>query len=385
MTELTYTYIKQRKEFGGPYKFSDKDELIVDIAPNPDLCEGIKIMETVDKSVDIVKVMAEHEVNTTRADYTQNSMNHTEGGWPKDLNFMDSEQTLRFRKKIEKDEMYTHSILQLLLPMEHCVHQNNAINIYELYFEDCEDSDMVEQQAFRTVNVFRDPLPIKRPVSNISWSPDQGSRLAVSHSNLDFQKESNDAHINSYIWHVENPNRPELVIDAGVPIVCLEYNPRDVNTLVGGLYNGQVAYWDVRRGGQPLKFSDHYESFRDPVTCVLWVNSKSGTEFFSASTDDITKAEEQLLKRALGASVLEYEPTIPTRFMVGTEMGVVVSGNRKGKTTTEKLGVQYKAHHGPIWSLQRNPAFLKNFLTVGDWTARIWSEDCRESAIIWTR
>lgn len=42
-------------------------------------------------------------------------MNHTEGGWPKDLNFMDSEQTLRFRKKIEKDEMYTHSILQLLL------------------------------------------------------------------------------------------------------------------------------------------------------------------------------------------------------------------------------------------------------------------------------
>lgn len=65
MTELTYTYIKQRKEFGGPYKFSDKDELIVDIAPNPDLCEGIRILETVDKSVDIVKEMSEHEVRFT--------------------------------------------------------------------------------------------------------------------------------------------------------------------------------------------------------------------------------------------------------------------------------------------------------------------------------
>lgn len=27
---------------------------------------------------------------------------------------------------------------------------------------------------------------------------------------------------------------------------------------------------------------------------------------------------------------------------------------------------------------------MKNFLTVGDWTARIWSEECRESAIMWT-
>ena len=34
--------------------------------------------------------------------------------------------------------------------------------------------------------------------------------------------------------------------------------------------------------------------------------------------------------------------------------------------------------------VQRNPAFLKNFLTVGDYTARVWSEDCRESAIIFT-
>lgn len=42
-------------------------------------------------------------------------------------------------------------------------------------------------------------------------------------------------------------------------------------------------------------------------------------------------------------------------------------------------------HLGPVYAITRNPAFLKNFLTVGDWTARIWSEDCRESAIIWTK
>jgi dynein intermediate chain 2 len=45
----------------------------------------------------------------------ESSMNHTEGGWPKDINFMDGEMTLRFRKKIEKDELYTHTLLQLLI------------------------------------------------------------------------------------------------------------------------------------------------------------------------------------------------------------------------------------------------------------------------------
>ncbi|KAL3314150.1 Dynein intermediate chain 2, axonemal [Cichlidogyrus casuarinus] len=41
-------------------------------------------------------------------------------------------------------------------------------------------------------------------------------------------------------------------------------------------------------------------------------------------------------------------------------------------------------HYGPIYALQRNPFFPKNFLSVGDWCARIWSEDCKESAIMWT-
>lgn len=72
-------------------------------------------------------------------------------------------------------------------------------------------------------------------------------------------------------------------------------------------------------------------------------------------------------------------------WQVGTEAGIAISGNRKGKTPQEKLGAQYKCHYGPVISLQRNPAFVKNFLTVGDWTARIWSEDCKEASIIWTR
>ena len=63
---------------------------------------------------------------------------------------------------------------------------------------------------------------------------------------------------------------------------------------------------------------------------------------------------------------------------VGTEQGVVVSCNRKGKTVAEKIASVYNAHHGPVYSLERNPFFTKYFLSIGDWSTRIWCEDVRE-------
>lgn len=52
-------------------------------------------------------------MNTIRAEYVDRGMNHVEGGWAKDINVQDAEQTLRYRKKVEKDEEYTQTILQL--------------------------------------------------------------------------------------------------------------------------------------------------------------------------------------------------------------------------------------------------------------------------------
>ena len=57
--------------------------------------------------------------------------------------------------------------------------------------------------------------------------------------------------------------------------------------------------------------------------------------------------------------------------MVGTEQGTIISCNRKAKTPAEKIVAVYSGHHGPIYALQRNPFFPKNFLTVADWTARV--------------
>ncbi|CAH1794607.1 unnamed protein product [Owenia fusiformis] len=402
--EIVYVYTKKRAEFGRQCNFSDRPaELHVDITPDPSLLENFIERNPVDSKIQCAQEMSEHEVNTERFETENRGINHTEGGWPKDVNAQEIEQVMRFRKKVEKDEMYINTIQQLGGVMEHCIRQNNAIDIYEEYFDDVEVDSTDEPPSAKTINVFRDPNEIKRTATHISWFPDGPRKLAIAYCNLEFQGSSADTSMDSYIWDVENPNKPEMVLKPVSPLVCLEYNPKDAHVLLGGCYNGQIAFWDTRKGSQPVEMSPIEHSHRDPAYKAIWLQSKSGTDCFSASTDgqvlwwDIRKMGEpneilvldptkkQDLTKACGAMSLEYEPTIPTKFMVGCEQGSIMSCNRKAKTPAEKIVALYPGHHGPVYALQRNPFFPKNFLSVGDWTARIWSEDIRESSIMWTK
>jgi hypothetical protein len=46
-------------------------------------------------------------------EYKNSGMYHLEGGWPKDVDFTEVEHTIRYRKKVEKDEDYLIAISQL--------------------------------------------------------------------------------------------------------------------------------------------------------------------------------------------------------------------------------------------------------------------------------
>ncbi|XP_034400408.1 dynein intermediate chain 3, ciliary [Cyclopterus lumpus] len=403
--EIVHVYTKLRLEFGRQCLFSDRPaELLVDVPTDQSLAPQFIQKTHRDQGLQACRDMSEHQVNTERFESDSCGLNHEEGGWPKDVNPQEIEQTIRFRKKVEKDESYINSILQLGSVMENCIRQNNAVDIYQEYLKDEEEvEELQEPPSAKTINVFRDPNKVKRTVTGLSWHPDGGRKLAAAYSCLEFQKASKDMSLDSYIWDIENPNRPEMTLKPVSPLVCLEYNPKDCHTLVGGSYNGQIAYWDTRKGSQPVEISSVEHSHRDPVYKIIWLQSKTGTDIFSASTDGqvlwwdvrkLTEPTERLvldpsregnLDRALGAISLDFESTMPTKFMVGTEQGVVVSCNRKAKTPAEKIVCTYNGHQGPVYALQRNPFFPKNFLTVGDWTARIWSEDIKDSSILWTK
>jgi dynein intermediate chain 2 len=399
--ESQYVYQKKRSDFGRHPNFSDRvAELHIDIEPNETDRENYITRNPVHIGTQAVNILSEHEVNTDRFETAIKNVLHVEGGWPKDINPTDMEATSRFRKKVEKDENYVKTIQILGERAEQIIRQNNAIDIYEEYFSEKSQTQMQQDvPRARTVNLFRDPAEQARSAVYCAWHPDGGRMLAVAYANMGFQSKSSD--VNSYVWNIENSNKPEIVLKPPSSALCLEYNPKDSHIILGGLYSGQVCIWDVRKNASlPTETTSPDISHRDPCHRALWIQSKTGTDFFSSSTDgtckwwdtrklsepveelilDITKQLD--LNSALGAICLEYEPTMPTKFMVGTEQGTIITCNRKAKTAQDKLAALYQSYSGPVNSLNRNPFFPKVFLTVGEWVTRVWSEDIRDSAIV---
>ena len=346
--------------------------------------------------------MSEHSVNTDRFEVANSGMSHSEGGWPKDVDCQEPSDVNRFRKKTEKDEDYKMSIKSLGPIVDKCVKQNNTIDIYEDYFAGAVVDHSSEPPSAKGLAVFRDPNDIKRTATSIDWFPDStknNAKIAVSYSILNFQDprfQSERMPIKSYIWDILNPNTPEQELLPSSPLCCLRFNPKQVETLVGGSYNGLISFYDLRKSGaQPVETSVIENSHHDPVYDVFWISAKSGNLCASVSTDgqmlwwDTRRLGEptDVLQlntgdgTILGGSSLEYNTEAgPTKYLVGTEQGVVLSVNLRNKKSNNGIFCYDQGpgkHHGPIYSIQRNPTHSKFFMTIGDWTARVWIEDLK--------
>ncbi|XP_077262113.1 dynein intermediate chain 3, ciliary-like isoform X1 [Temnothorax americanus] len=358
------------------------------------------------RGVQMSKQFALHEMQTAYKVTKESGMLHLEGGWPKEINVKDDEAVLRFRRRVVKDEYWAPKMKSLIDPMECCVLQNNAINIYENYFDDMEPTALVLPRSIRTSNMYVDPQPIVRPINHLSWSPGAQNRLAAAYSFMEFEMKSSNVNSSSYIWDIENPNTPVICLRSSSPLIIVEFNPRDPSMLISGLMSGQVCNWDIRIGNGPVQMSHRQFSHRNPANQAFWIQSKTNTEFFSASTDgtikwwDIRKMRRPTdelvmdlddplradIVRAIGVTKLQYEPTIGHKFLAGMENGMVIKVRRKLANPVDKLAMRFNCHVGPVIAIDRSPFATKNFLTVGDWTVKIWTEDtAREGSLLTIR
>lgn len=191
MSDLQYIYQKERKEFGKQCLFSDKKFLMVSLPSNHDEFNDYILRNPVSEGTQLSRQFALSEVNTMSTTTENKGILHTEGGWPRDVNYQDSEQTLRYRRKLEKDETYISQVpkmgevrkplkikkndprfwpkinwffflssdepfLHFQQRVEFCILQNNAVNIYEEYFDGLEPAPIVDRCHSRTMFVYKD-------------------------------------------------------------------------------------------------------------------------------------------------------------------------------------------------------------------------------------
>lgn len=287
------------------------------------------------------------------------------------------------------------------------------------------------------VTVLKDPLNKygNRTASCISWLPTDGSKIAVSYCDLNFGKRTESSgenqeneeqsnfsskHIESYVWNLQNTNKPEHVLRPESPIVCLEFNPKDSSSIIAGFYNGGVGLFDLRSKSKGTVIeSSLKKGHKECVYDIRWIQSKNYTQFMSTSTDgkmciwdlkklnepiksvggaiqvgqkkQIDPIEELILQKkkntdiayqgVMGGKSIHYDLNYSaTKFMIGTEEGAIITGTRR-KNKPVFIDKVYFGHLGPVYSVDRNPYLEKYFLTVGDWTCKIWNEELTQPII----
>ncbi|KOB52197.1 Uncharacterized protein OBRU01_26355 [Operophtera brumata] len=401
---ISYSYKKTRKDFGRQPMFCEVPAHLAD-SINPDVSEQRKygLRNPVHQQSQASTLQSEHYINTKQVLYQERAINHTEGGWPKDIPFYDEELTAKLRKRVERDDAYIDAVINSYPNFIHYMDQNNATEMYEMYFKKMPSVKPVEKYSLQVNNAYNDPD--NRPISCLSWTLEDNPKLVAAYCNKKFPGLGPvNSNLTCFVWDLENPKTPshEFVPPTACwQVVCSPVTP---TVLIGGLEDGRVCLFDIRVQKEPVMISPIHLAHRDPVSALLYTESRLNFEFFSGSTDGmcmwwdvrnvsnpiaelimsvrIPPGDKISLANAEGVSALQYDRALPTRFLCGTDTGLVINVNRKGKSYKEIMCSADYAHRGPVKAVHRSPCTMKMFITCSDWTVHIWSDEVHTSPII---
>ena len=109
-------------------------------------------------------------------------------------------------------------------------------------------------------------------------------------------------------------------------------------------------------------------------------------------TENVPERDDQnkpIYEHVIGSTCMEYVPDFGPKYLIGTEKGSVMLATKKPKKNCEinyntSYGLEMGRHLGPVYSLMRNPLYPRYFMSVGDWSVKIWEEE-EKNAIINTR
>lgn len=103
---LQYAYVKQRRQLGRKHNFFLSNEILANYPPVKNEGKHFLTKWTMDKSTEKRSQLAVASVNTENSEYVSRGMCHVEGGYAKEIDIEDEEQTLRYKKKLQRSEEY---------------------------------------------------------------------------------------------------------------------------------------------------------------------------------------------------------------------------------------------------------------------------------------
>ena len=104
---------------------------------------------------------------------------HDEGGWPKEVDATEAQDTAKWRKKLEKDPTFTAAVRQLCTGTSKCLEQNSTIDVFEHYFFQEEPDALVENLNLKTLALFKDVSDEARTISKIGWHPEGPTKIVA--------------------------------------------------------------------------------------------------------------------------------------------------------------------------------------------------------------
>ena len=291
---------------------------------------------------------------------TVSGVNHTEGGWPREVRTENAESKNKFIRKLHKDEMFKYTTLKLAKSITSVLIQNQTLNdIEETYYDEEEEKTNVSdpRKAVKIVAKFKDFSKRRRPVSHLSWLRSSSSSLvAVSHCSSQFLGSHGELVTNAYVCDIQHTAAPRTELPAPGHVTVTDFNDKHQHLLAAGCYSGSVCFYDTRCPPHgPSGVTTFEEGHRDPVFGLRWVG-KAGHEFLTGSQDGLVKGWDirnfgKSFREFLvipegpdeagimgdGVSCLTYEQTIPSNFMIGTDQGRVVTARLQSKLGSNSL------------------------------------------------
>lgn len=301
----------------------------------------------------------------------------------------------------EIDELANNELFDKFLDQSFKVVGRALDNVYDItvdYALKTGNNKQTSDTPIAEIAQFYSHLSVGRAVTDLDWSPKFPELIASSHTAK--RSDMNAPKGLVQIWNL-NANRslPEYIFTSSSDVLSVRFSSFEPNLIFGTSYNGQILTWDMRSPGAPILSSPmNGNGHSHPVYSIEMTGTQNAHNLVTASTDgtvctwtpDMLETPQDKLTLVaptatrnddLAPTKLAISPRDSSRFVVGTEEGVIYQCSRFGQAGS-RAGVDprgsYRSHVAPISSLDFHSSkgvidFSDLLLSSSlDWSVKLW-------------